>query len=194
MDKDRDKDKDKYKVIIKKNNSRIEKKWLVKIIMWTIVISSSISILSDSLLRKVNLLVAFIILILIILIGIFFDIIGVAVTAADETPFHAMASKKIPSARISIRMIKNADKVSSFCNDVIGDVCGIISGSVGAIILAKVILIFDKFNVTIVSALIGALVAAITVAGKATGKNFAIKNSNKIVYDVSKVVHFFKKD
>lgn len=194
MDKENDNDKDKYKVNIKKDNSKIQKKWLFTIVIWTIIISSSITILSDSLLRSVDLLVAFIILILIIIIGIVFDIIGVAVTAADETPFHAMASKKIPGAKISIKMIKNADKASSFCNDVVGDVCGIISGSVGTIILAKVILLLGKINVTIIGALIGALIAATTVGGKAIGKNFAIKNSNKIVYDVSKVIYFFKKD
>lgn len=194
MDKDKDKDKDKYRINIKKDNSKIEKKWLIEIVLWTIVISFCISLLSDSLLGSVDLLVAIIILLLIILVGILFDIVGVAVTAADSMPFHAMASKKIPGAKISISMIKNADKVSTFCNDVVGDISGIISGSVGAVILAKILLVSKSINNSILSAVIGALIAAVTVGGKAIGKNYAIKNSNKIVYDVSKIVYIFKKD
>ena len=47
--------------------------------------------------------------------------------------YHAMSSKKIKGAKKAVSFKKNADKVSSFCNDVIGDICGIISGSAGEI-------------------------------------------------------------
>ena len=124
--------------------------------------------------------------------GIFFDIIGVAVTAASEVPFHSMASKKIPGAKISIKLVRNADKVSNFCNDVIGDVCGIVSGSIGAFIASKIL--HDIGYISIFDALIGSLIAALTVAGKALGKNFAIVNSNAIIFNVSKIIYIFKKD
>ena len=81
------------------------------------------------LLRNVQVLVAFIILVVIILTGILFDIIGVAVTAADEKPFHSMSSRKLLGAKTSVALIRNASKLSNFCNDVIGDICGIISGA-----------------------------------------------------------------
>lgn len=76
--------------------------------------SGSISLVSDVLLKNVNLLVAFIILIFIILIGIIFDIIGVAVTVSNETPFHAKAANKVPGAKLAVTFIRNAEKVSSF--------------------------------------------------------------------------------
>ncbi|MEW9093706.1 MAG: hypothetical protein AB2417_01380 [Clostridiaceae bacterium] len=169
-------------------------RWVLTIIFWTILISGSANLLSDVLLRNVNILVAFIILIIIIFIGIIFDIIGVAVTAAEEKPFHAKAAKKIPGAKIAVKLIRNADKVSNFCNDVVGDVCGIVSGSVGVLILGKVTENFPNLNVTITSALIGALIAAATIGGKALGKSFAMNECETIIDNVSKIVYIIKKD
>ena len=185
-----------------KGNAKERRKWLLKIFLWSITISSSISLLTDSLLNRVNTLVAFILLIFIISLGIFFDIIGIAVTVADERPFHAMASKKIHGAKIAINMVKNEDKVSTFCNDVVGDICGIVSGTMGAVIVAKVILIFRNFDFSvsenimssIISVIIGALIAASTICGKSLGKTYAINNSNAIVSKVSKLLYLIAKD
>lgn len=33
--------------------------------------------------------------------------------------------------------MKNANQVSSFCNDVVGDICGIVSGSTAAVIVTQ---------------------------------------------------------
>lgn len=186
-----------------KENAKERRRWLFKIFLWSITISSSISLLTDSLLNRVNTLVAFILLIFIISLGIFFDIIGIAVTVADEKPFHAMASKKIHGAKIAINMVKNADKVSTFCNDVVGDICGIVSGTMGAVIVAKVILLLKNFDsnvinkniaYTIINVLIGALIAASTICGKSLGKTYAINNSNVIVSKVSKLLYLIAKD
>lgn len=179
---------------VKENKSKNDRKWVRTIILWTILISGSVNLLSDVLLRNVNILVAFIILIFIIFLGIIFDIIGVAVTAADETPFHAKAAKKIPGAKIAVKLIRNADKVSNFCNDVIGDVCGIVSGSIGALIISKVITAVQSVNITVITALIGALVAAGTVGGKALGKSFAMNESEIIIDKVSKILYLIKKE
>ncbi|MFX0548941.1 CNNM domain-containing protein [Hathewaya histolytica] len=181
----------------KKGKSFSQKKWIITIFIWTILLGGSISLLSDSLLGNSSLLVAFILLTLIILIGIFFDAIGTAVTSASEVPFHAMASKKISGAKTAVSLIRNADKVANFCNDVIGDICGIVSGSAGAIITKKFMeSLTPKENVlsVILPAIIGALTAAFTIGGKALGKNYAIKNSNNIIFNVAKFIQFFKKE
>ncbi|BFN04884.1 hypothetical protein [Clostridium tetani] len=175
----------------KKNSNS---KWIVTIIFWTILISGGVSLLSDMLLRNVNILVAFIILIFIISIGIIFDIIGVAVTAAKERPFHSKASKKVPGAKIAVKLIRNADKVSNFCNDVVGDVCGIISGTTGAVIVSKIIKQTAGLNVTLTTAIIGSLIAALTIGGKAWGKSFAIKQSEIIIDKVSRIIYIVKKE
>lgn len=182
----------------KKGTTISHKKWVTIIVLWTILLGGVISLLSDMLLSKAELLVAFIILISIILFGIIFDTIGTAVTAAKETPFHAMAAKKVPGAKIAVLLIRNADKVSNFCNDVIGDICGIVSGSAGAIILVKLIGILQTKGITLqntfMSALIGAIIAAITIGGKALGKSIAISRSNEIIFEVAKIIQIFKKD
>ena len=60
-----------------------------------------------------SIIVSFIILLFIIFIGIIFDLIGMAVTAADEKPFHAKAAKKIPGAKQAIYLVR-ADRVAGF--------------------------------------------------------------------------------
>lgn len=177
-----------------KRDARDRNKWLFKIFLWSISISSSISLLTDSLLNRVNTLVAFILLIFIICVGITFDIIGIAVTAANEIPFHAMAAKKIHGAKVAIRMVRNADKVSSFCNDVVGDICGIVSGSMGAIITTKIILNLKNTPTAIISVVVGAVIASATICGKSMGKTYAMNNSNLIVSKVSKLVCLVAKD
>lgn len=186
MDKDKENKKKKIKMYKKSTgNKNTNFRWIIGIIIWTFIISSSISYISDLLLAKVEILLAFIILIIIILTGILFDIIGVSVTAADEVPFHSMASRKVKGARTSVALIRNADKVSNFCNDVIGDVCGIVSGGTGAVIIGKIIASTGVENKIILSLVISGLIASLTVGGKAIGKNFAISQSNNIVYSVA---------
>lgn len=134
--------------------------------------------------------VAFLILLAIVLIGIIFDIIGVAVTSADEKPFHSMAARKVPGGLEAIRLLRNAERVSSICNDVVGDICGVVSGSASATIAAQVLRNFDFSWPQMVSLLMSALVAGLTVGGKAVGKTFAINSSTQIVSGVGRMIHF----
>ncbi|WP_102400852.1 hypothetical protein [Haloimpatiens massiliensis] len=177
----------------KKDGKKSNKKWVITIVIWSILIGGSVTLLSDTLLRGVDILVAFVILVFIIFVGIAFDAIGVAVTAADESPFHSMSSKKIPEGKIAVNLIRNADKVSNVCNDVVGDICGIVSGSVGILILQKLVGVFPKLDTPITSAFIGAIIASATIGGKAMGKGVAINKSNDIIYNVAKVIKGFKK-
>lgn len=176
----------------KKKNTK-EALWTAKITLYTIIISGTASLLSESTLPNVNAFLALIILVLIIFLGVIFDIIGTAVTAANEIPFHAMAAKKIKEAKVAVKMIRNASKVSNFCNDVVGDVCGIISGSVGVVIVAKILAVYQGGTEIIIAAGFSAMIAGATVGGKAIGKKFAITNSNKILYIVAKIVYFIKR-
>ena len=178
----------------KRNNSKVNYKWLLFITFMAVGICGSISLGSELLLQKVELLPAFIILVIIISVGIVFDIIGISVTAADVVPFHAMASKKIPGAQIALKLIKNADKVATFCNDVVGDVCGIVSGSVGAMIAGKIVLNIHNIDLTLIGTGIGTIIGSLTIMGKALGKSNALSNSNEIVFKVAKVIYFFKRD
>lgn len=193
--------KDSEKVPIQKkprkaSRNRVDVRWVVTIFVVTIVISGSFSFLSDTLLDRVQSIAAFAILFFIVMIGILFDIIGVAVTTADEKPFHSMASRNLPEAKEAIRLIRNANRVSSFCNDVVGDICGVISGSAAAMIAAQVIVDFTPTGASFFKLFMSALVSAVTVGGKAVGKTFAINASTPIVHFAAKVIYrgryFFK--
>jgi Mg2+/Co2+ transporter CorB len=147
-------------------------------------------LISSQFLQDVHIVIAFSVVLVIIIINVLFDIIGTAVTAADEAPFHAMASRKLYGARESIRLIRNADKVSNFCNDVVGDICGVISGTASMFIIITFIGKGNNADTTLMGLAITGMVAAFTVGGKAFGKSIAIENSNYIIYKVGVVLKF----
>ena len=166
--------------------------WILLITILSFIISLAFSFVAETVMPGVNITVGIIVVLLFILIGVMFDMVGVAVAAADEAPFHSMASQKVKGATLAIKMIKNASKVSSFFNDVIGDICGIISGSTGVSIALKLAeyLNKDPFFVTL---LVTAIIAALTIGGKACGKNIALGKSNMILYETAKTLSIFKK-
>ncbi len=164
-------------------------KWVVTVFLITIVISGIISLVSDEVMESSGVAVAFVILLAIVVIGILFDIIGMAVASADEKPFHSMAARKVPGAQEAIRLLRNAERVSSICNDVVGDICGVISGSASATIAALILANVDVSWPRGVSLVMSALVAGLTVGGKAVGKVFAVNSSTQIVHAVGRVLH-----
>ena len=167
-------------------------RWVVTIFFTTILVSGTISFLSDELMSRSGMAVAFLILLVIVLIGILFDIIGVAVTSADEKPFHSMAARKVPGAQEAIRLLRNAERVSSICNDVIGDICGVVSGSASATIAAQILAKFEFSWPMVVSLVMSALVAGLTVGGKAVGKTFAMNSCTMIVHTAGKLIYFLR--
>ncbi len=172
----------------KKKSSNV--RWIVTIFFVTIIISSTISFLSSAIMEDAGLVEAFLVLLVIVLLGIIFDIIGVAVMSAQEKPFHSMAAKKVPGAAEALKLLRNAEKVSSFCNDVVGDICGVVSGSASAVI--AVMALKDMNADSVAQLIMSALVAGVTIAGKACGKNVAMKQSVKIVNMVAKPIYYIK--
>ena len=158
----------------------------------SIAISAVLSFLSNEALEGAGLPLAFGVLAFFILLGIVFDVIGVAVTAADERPFHSMAARKVPGAREALRLIRRANQVSSFCNDVVGDICGIVSGTTAAVIVLRLQESFDLTSVG-VSLAVTALVSGLTIGGKAVGKTFAIDKSTSVLQVVGRVLHIFSR-
>lgn len=167
-------------------------RWVVTIFLVTIVISGTISFVSDAIMEASTMAVAFLILLVIVLVGIVFDIIGMAVATADEKPFHSMAARKVSGAQECIRLLRNAERVSSICNDVVGDICGVVSGSASATIAAQIMRNLDFSWPQLVTLLMSALVAGLTVGGKAIGKTFAINSCTKIVYTVGRIIWSFR--
>ncbi len=175
----------KKKEKIKKES--VDKKWIIIIVLITFIISFCLSFIADSTIPKLSLVFGIIITLIFIFIGILFDIIGVAVTTADEAVFHSMNSRKVKGANIAVKFKKNSDKVSSFCCDVIGDICGVISGAAGTAISAILITKYNT-NILITGLITTAIISSLTIGGKAIGKSFAINKSDIILYGFSKVV------
>ena len=166
-------------------------RWVVAIFFVTIFVSGMISMISDEIMARSSMAVAFLILLAIVLLGILFDIICVSVTSADEKPFHSMAARKVPGAQEAIGLLRNAERVSSICNDVVGDICGVVSGSASATIAAQILQNFDFTWPQVVSLLMSALVAGLTVGGKAVGKTVAMGSCTDIVHMVGKLIFQF---
>ena len=122
------------------------KNWILKIAIIAFLITIIFSLGSQFILNGVGIVIGIVVIIVFIIIGILFDIIGVAVQSSSDTPFHAMASKKISKAKKAKKMIKNAPQVSSFCNDVIGDICNIITGSAGVVVASRIAHIYNSVS------------------------------------------------
>ena len=181
----------------KKNNRKEDKKkqhirWIILLFVMTLLISAAFSFLSQRLLQSVSLIGAFAVLLIIVAIGVLFDALGVAVTAADEKPFHSMAARKVPGAVEAIKLLRNAGRVSSVCNDVVGDICGIISGAAAAAVAIRALIVIQSVPETLLQLFLSALVAALTIGGKAAFKTVALENSTAIVHGAARVIYFFK--
>ena len=130
------------------------------------------------------------IILIVIMIGFIFDMIGVAVLTPKESTFHAMSSKKIKGAKKATKLIKNKVKVASFCNDIVGDVCGIVSGGLGAVLAIS---ISDYLGITLATIIVSAIISSLTVTGKAIFKNVAVKKADNILFIFSKILSIFSK-
>lgn len=189
--------KEKYSKKVNKKpvgtKKKVDKKWVLIISTVSFFISLFFSFIGETVIPNAHIALSLILVFSFIGLGILFDIIGLSVTVADIRTFNSMATKRVKGAKLGVKLIKNAAKVSSFCNDVIGDICGIISGSTGASIA---IIISQKFNINLlfVTLIVTAIIASLTIGGKAMGKSFAMNNSNTILYKFVRVLSFFTKE
>ncbi|MFD2611887.1 hypothetical protein [Paenibacillus gansuensis] len=172
-------------------------KWSIFIAGVSFLLACIFSIASTALLEDAAWSIGMLIVFLLILVGIVFDVMGLSAAAASETPFHAMASEKVKGARQAIGIVRNADRFSNFCNDVIGDICGVISGTATALVVLKLMISVNAENSalsTVVSVVFAGLVSAFTVGGKAMGKSFAIHYSTEIVLSIGKFFHILEQN
>ncbi len=147
------------------------------------------SFFSEVVLAKVKILIlSFSFLLLIVIVGIIADMVGVATAVAEEKPFHAKAAKKIRGAGHAILIVRNAEKVATFANDIVGDICGTVSGALGAAIIFQIAAGNPSWNDAALSMAMTGIVAAVTVGGKAAGKRTALEDSERIVFMVGRAL------
>lgn len=167
-----------------------KKNWNVKVFIISFILASLFSYLTNLLSEGASNIIMIVLIVIVIAIGIIFDMIGVAVLSAKESTFHAKSSKKIKGAKEATKLIKSSVYVSNFCNDIIGDVCGIVSGGLGTVLAIN---LSRYFNPTIVTILVSSSISALTVTGKAIFKNVAVKKADDIIFIFSKILSILKK-
>lgn len=113
--------------------------------------------------------------------------IGVAVTSTSlENLEKHTSSKGFVTAK---KLCQNREKVSSFCGDVVGDICGILSGA-GGVSLVLAMRIKEAGVYFLATCLVSSLIAGLTIFCKAILKVFAVDNCEKIVLATGKVIEF----
>ena len=164
--------------------------WVSLITVISFALSVVMSYISNEALASAGTILSFAVLLLFIALGIVFDMIGVASTSATEKEFHSMAAHRVRGAREAVWMVRNAEKVSSICNDVVGDICGIVSGATGAVIVSQLQQAFNTRTV-LISVGVTALISGATIGGKALGKPFAMNQSKRVVHLAGRFLHLF---
>ena len=167
------------------------RRWVIRIFLMSVALSAILSFLSGVVLADAGYTLAVLVLALFVLLGIVFDVLGVAVTAADPKPFHSMASHRERGAKEALFLLKNAEKTSSFCNDVVGDICGIVSGATAAVIVVRLQQSFSTQSI-LISIAVTALISGLTIGGKAIGKKLAMDKSTDVVFLAGRLLRLFR--
>ena len=164
----------------------------------TLFLSFAVNAGSELVLTGAQWWLASLLTLIILVLGVTFDMIGTASTSCDVEPFLAMASRKVKGAKTAVKLSKNSHIVSSVCCDIVGDICGIVSGVCAAAIFMSLANGFsDNLNEIanfFVKVGISAIVSTATITLKAVGKNFAVINGNNIIFGVAKFLSVFHKE
>lgn len=172
-----------------KQRRKEQTRWIITAFLLSFVITAVISVVTGEISAMKNIVLSFLLLVFFILLGVVFDIIGLAVATADPSSFHSMASRRLKSGKKAVWLINNSPRVTSFCNDIIGDICGVVSGAMGSVIAAQLFIGDGAFWLTLS---LTSLIAALIIGLKAVGKHIAMKNSDRIVLAVAKILCGFR--
>ncbi len=175
-----------------KKHHYFSKAWYFEIFFVSLLLCFAFAVFSQIMLLNASLGWALFLVLLLIFISVAFDVVGVAVTASNVKPFLKMKQEgKTKGLKTAMWFVKHADKVSSICTDVVGDICSIVSGASGMAIALIIVHQFNSFSSAILSILVSSIIAALTVLGKALGKTFAINNPTKILVFCGRFLEFF---
>lgn len=175
---------------------RDDRKWRRGLInaLLTFVLSLIFSYISDLLLgRATAFILALLLLFVIILIGVLFDMVGFAAAAAEIGHLNARAANKLLGARQAVKLVKNADQVAIFCNDVMGDICSTVGGAIGVTIVFRLATSGSGLDTGLLTTLMTALVAAFTVGGKALGKGIALNEATEIMFRLGQIIAWLER-
>lgn len=167
--------------------------WGLGVLLLSFALTVLFSFLTEVSVKSSPVYVCVIVLVALLVVNICCDLLANAIISCSPEAFHAMASKKIKGAKRAVTFCRNATKLSSIFADVIGDICGIVSGAAGTALVVHFALNGSVYEI-VASIGVSAVIGALTVGGKAIFKHFAIKYNKKIVFAFAKFTTFFKKE
>lgn len=168
-------------------------KWYIKVTIMTFVLAALFSTISEFTVSKSGIIIAILLLLFLIILSILFDGIAVATTSCDISLIMALAARKVPHTKQAILLVKNAGKVANVCADVIGDICGIISGACGSTIISQLLENSNEPRQMFYAIIMSSVIAALTVGGKGSVKKTAIKNSKEFVMVTARILSLIYK-
>ena len=170
------------------NKSTVSGKYIFMVALGSFFLAVVFTLVSELLASRLNsIILSFIFLSIIILLNIFADIVGTAVTAASHVPFNARAAKRITGAPQGLQLIRNADRVANISNDVIGDITTTVSGALGISIVVQIMRLWHRADQFWLNVLMTALISVVIVSGKAAGKKVALSRSEDVIFLVGKL-------
>lgn len=181
----------------KKTKTKLMPEWLswgLGVLLLSFALTVIFSFVTEVSIKGSPLYICIIVLIVLLILNLGCDMLANAVLTCQADVFHAMASNKIKGAKRAVTMCRNATKLGSIFADVIGDICGIISGAAGATLVIYIAAEGGTTVELIASIGVSAVIGALTVGGKALLKHFTIKYNKQIVFGFAKFTTFFKKE
>ncbi|MEJ6950113.1 hypothetical protein [Natronospora cellulosivora (SeqCode)] len=150
-----------------------------------------VTLISQTTVEYVALLPAVLILLIVIFVGIISDMVGVAATVAKRETFNAKAAKKVFGASNTLFLLNHSERVASLMCDIVGDICGTVSGAIGIVIVLRIVNSWGGSQ-TVINLLIIAMVSALTVGGKAFFKTYGIRKADEIIFFVGRILASFQ--
>lgn len=161
--------------------------WASRMLIMTLCLSIAFGFLSQVVFSRMGIVFAIVCIIFFIFISTIFDMIGIASASADIEIFKYWKAKKVEGAETGFKIVKNCEKVCSFCADVVGDICSTLCGAGGATIVLYITKNSENLNlVTLISIFTTAIIAGLTIFFKALMKERAVKRCNHIILKISK--------
>ncbi|MDN5294390.1 MAG: hypothetical protein PWQ31_1695 [Eubacteriales bacterium] len=155
----------------------------------TFVLATAFTYFSELVVAKLkSVVLSLVFLFFIVCVHVIFDTIGIAATVAEEAPFHAKRAKKIKGADKAVIIVRNADRVANWTNDVIGDITSIVGGALGASIVLRLVAANSSINSTLASMTMAGVISALMVGGKALGKKIAMDRAETIIFTVGRAL------
>ncbi len=165
-------------------------RWALKTLILSICLSIVFSVISQSLFPHLSVILSIFIIVFFVALSTIFDMVGVAVTSAKLQSLKQYENHKAYST--ALKLCENTEKISSFCGDVVGDICGILSGA-GGISLVLSMHITEPNIYFIVTCLISSVIAGLTIFSKAIFKSYAVSNAEKVVISTANIINFSPK-